>query len=259
VLFRSALGVFQQARDQLKTGSAPVSEVLWFFIGREELTLATTTASQPSNPGPEQAAHLANAEAAFKQSAAINPSYARAFIGLGGVYFYRAQTTASPDRLKGTDLAAAIQNYQQALALAPTSPGALLDTKARLGLVSVWILQGEALRDTGQMADAASSFDRAIQTATEALQPLIEAKQFRVLAQAYLSLGEAYHEQGHLKLVQGDVSASKALFELASQNYGLCIQQKDAAPNDQTLADTIVKGFCIPYKQSVDSSLAQLK
>jgi hypothetical protein len=95
--------------------------------------------------------------------------------------------------------------------------------------------------------------------ASAALPPLIEAKQTRLLAQAYLSLGEAYHEQGHLSLVQGDTAASKNFFTQASQNYGLCIQQKDAAITDQTLADTIVKGFCVPYKQSVDASLAQLK
>ncbi len=253
-----ALGVFQQARDKLKAGSEPASEVLYFFIGREELTLASNLVTPTSDPGKERDVHLANAEAAFKQSAAINPNYARAYIGLGGVSFYRAQATNSPDRLKGPDLAAAIQAYQKALELAPNSPGALLDTKARLGLVSTWILQGEAQRDTGQMADAEKTFDMAIQSAQAALQPLIDAKQYRVLAQAYLSLGEAYHEQGHLKLAEGDKNASKALFQQASQNYGLCIQQKDAAITDQTLADTIIKGFCEPYKQSVDASLAQL-
>ena len=254
-----ALGVFQQALSTLKSGSAPPSEVLYFFIGREELTLANITPSQAANPDPQKAVHLANAETAFKQSVAINPAYARAYIGLAGVYFIRAEITPSAGRLKGPDLPASIQNYQQALAQAPNSPGALLDTKARLGLVSAWILQGEALRDTNQVADAASTFDRAIQAASDSIQPLIESKQIRVLAQAYLALGEAYHEQGNLKLMQGDVSASKALFQQASQNYGLCIQQKDAAITDQTLADTIVRGFCVPYKQSVDSSLAQLK
>lgn len=251
-----ALGVFQQARDQMKTGSDAAGEVLWFFIGREELILANPVSQTTS--ASERAAHLANAQEAFEEALRRNPNYARAHIGLGGVYFDRAQETPPADRLKNNDLSKAIQEYQQALDDAPGSPGALLEPKAHLSLVSAWILQGEAQSALGQLAAAGEIFDQAIQTASASIQPLVEARQYRVLAQAYLSLGEAYHEQGHLKLVQGDTQASRSLFQKASDTYALCIQQKDVAISDQTLANTIVAGLCVPYKKAVDASLIEL-
>lgn len=253
-----ALGTFQKAHDQLGAGAGGASQVLWFFIGREELTLSNPS-SQAGAPAQDHAAHLANAQAAFQESIRLDPAYARAHLGLGSVFFSRAQDLSTQDRLKTSDLADAIDQYQQALAAAPSSAGALIEPKARLGLASTWILQGEAQRDQGQLAQAAGSFNDAIQAATAALQPLIAAQEYRVLAQAYLTLGEAYHEQGHLELLQGDNQASRTAFENASANYALCIRQKDAAITDQTLANNIVASYCVPYKQSADASLAGLK
>ncbi len=252
-----ALKVFQQARDQANAGTQDASEVLWFFIGREDLTLSIQNVQVPIADA-ERATRLVDAQTAFEKALQINPGYARAHIGLGSVYFTRAQDQLPADRLNKPDLAAAIQEYQKALAAAPGSPGALIDTKARLGLASTWILQGEAQRDQGQLLEASDSFNQAIQAASDSLQALSDALQYRVLAQAYLSLGEAYHEQGHLALLQNNPAAARVLFEKASANYGLCIQQKDAAITDQTLANKIVAGFCVPYKQVVDASLADL-
>jgi tetratricopeptide (TPR) repeat protein len=254
-----ALATFQQARDNLgAVSNGGAGEVLWFFIGREELILSNPVAAA-ANSAPSQSTHLANAEAAFQQSLKLNPAYARSHLGLGSVYFSRAQNLSSQDRLKTSDLADAISQYQQALAGAFASAGALIDVKARLGLASTWILQGEAQRDQGQLAQAGDSFAQAVQAASESLQPLIAAQEYRVLAQAYLTLGEAYHEQGHLELLQGNKDTSRAAFENASANYARCIQQKDAAVTDQTLAEKIVASYCVPYKQSADSSLAELK
>jgi tetratricopeptide (TPR) repeat protein len=253
-----ALGVFAKARDQMNAGTGAGSEVLWFFIGREELILAESGGQNQADPQ-KRSAHLANAQAAFEQALKINALYARAHIGVGGVDFDRAQATAPTERLKGRDLPAAIEEYSKALAQAADSPGALIETKARLGLAASWILQGEAQRDMGQLPEAESSFSQAIQAAGAAVQPLAAAGQYRVLAQAYLTQGEAYHEQGHLKLVQGDNAASRGFFEKASASYAACIQQKEAAITDQTLANTIVAGLCVPNKKSVDVSLAELK
>ena len=253
-----ALKVFQQARDQVGNSSDTAAEVLWFFIGREDLTLSVQDAQNPTSNVARQA-RLADAEGAFKEALQIDPGYARADIGLGSVNFSLAQDQNSPDRLTHPELGTAIQAYQTALAGAASSPGALIDAKARLGLASAWILQGEAQRDTGQMAAANASFNQAIQAVAASLQAVITAKQYRVLAQAYLTLGEAYHEQGHLAQLQNDKTSAQALFEKASTNYGLCIQQKQAAITDQTLANTIIAGYCIPYKKVVDASLADLK
>ena len=248
-----ALAVFQQARSQLQPGSGSGGEVLYFFIGREELTLASSTA------GAERDTHLSNAQAAFTQSLILNPAYARAHIGLGGVYFSRAQLLPPPTRLQSVELANTFKEYTAALADSSTSPGALLDVKARLSLASAWILQGDTLSILNQLDTAGKSFNQAIQAATSALQPLIDAKQYRILAQAYLSLGEAYQEEGHLNLLLNDNQASKEFFQKSSDSYQQCILQKDAAITDQTLANTIVAKLCEPYKKDVDASLAELK
>ncbi len=254
-----ALATFQKARDSLDPGQAgEAGEVLWFFIGREELILSNP-ASQGASSSQDHSAHLANAEAAFQESLKLNPDYARAHLGLGSVYFSHAQDLTTQERLKTSDLANAISQYQQALAGAASSAGALIDVKARLGLAETLILQGEAQRDQNQLAQAGDSFAQAVQAASESLQPLISAQEIRLLAQAYLTMGEAYHEQGHLELLEGNKDASRSAFENASANYALCIQQKDAAITDQTLAEKIVAGYCVPYKQSADASLAGLK
>jgi tetratricopeptide (TPR) repeat protein len=248
-----ALAVFQQARSQLQPSAGSGGEVLYFFIGREELTLAS------SATGAERDTHLANAQAAFNQSLTLDPTYARAHIGLGGVYFSRAQLQTAQTRLQSPDMANTFKEYNAALADAPISPGALLDVKARLSLASAWILQGDAQSNLNQFGSAGDSFTQAIQAASSALQPLIDAKQYRILAQAYLSLGEAYQEQGHLSLLQNDNQSSKTAFQKSSNSYQLCIQQKDADIADATLANTIVAKLCEPYKKDVDASLAELK
>ncbi len=254
-----ALSTFQKARqDRGASSDSGAGEVLWFFIGREELILSNPAGAAAPLPQ-DHSAHLANAQAAFQESLTLNPAYARSHLGLGSVYFSHAQDLSTQDRLKTSDLANAISEYQQALAGASTSAGALIDVKARLGLASAWILQGEAQRDQGQLSQAADSFAQAVQAASESLHPLTDAQEFRVLAQAYLTLGEAYHEQGHLELLLGNKDASRAAFENASTNYAGCIRQKDAAITDQTLAEKIVASYCVPYKQSADASLAELK
>ncbi len=254
-----ALATFQKARQDLDPGQGGgAGEVLWFFIGREELILSNP-AGQGTTSSQDLSTHLANAQAAFQESLKLDPAYARARLGLGSVYFSRAQELSTQARLNTGDLADAISQYQQALAGAATSAGALIDVKARLGLAETWILQGEAQRDQGQLAQAADSFAQAVQAASESLQPLESAQEYRVLAQAYLTLGEAYHEQGHLELLESNKDASRTDFENASANYALCIRQKEAALTDQTLAEKIVASYCVPYKQSADASLAALK
>ena len=252
-----ALPVFQKATTQLDAVSGPVGAVLWFFVGREELILSAV-GSPNSTSNTERETHLAQAQTAFETALQRNPAYARARIGLGGVYLDRAQHILPAQRLQTPDLNLALQAYQQALEDAPGSPGALIDTKARLGLTSAWILQGETYRDLERWPEAGNAFSQAIQAAEAALEPLAQAGQIRVLAQAYLTLGEANHEQGHLMLLQGDPSSSRPFFEAASANYTLCIQQKDAAVTDQVLANQIVAGLCQPYKDVVDAALADL-
>lgn len=252
-----ALPTFKKAKEPLDGEKSKVKDVLSFFIGREELILAAKSSSDSADSS-EHEVHLANAQTAFEEALGHSPEYARARIGLAGVFFDRAQHIPPAQRLETPDLKSAIQEYQQAITDAPAFPGVFIDTKARLGLAAALILQGETDRDLGKFQEAGDAFTQAIQAAEAALAPLTQAGQIRVLAQAYLTLGEANHEQGHLKLVQGDLASSRSFFQAASNNYGLCIQQKEADITDQVLADQIVAGLCQPYKEAVDASLSEL-
>jgi tetratricopeptide (TPR) repeat protein len=237
-----ALKVFQQALDEYKSDTGKESEVIWFFIGREYLL--------QNQDGP--------AEQAFKQSLTANEQYARAHLGLGTVYKDRVQALAPVQRATTSDLDNAIQQYQQALQGASSSPGALVDVKANLGLSTTYLLKGEMQRDQGDLNSAAKSFEAALHLANTASQTLAENKEFRSLAQAYLSAGQAYHELAHLNLLRGDSQASKDLFNQAIQSYGQCIGQKENAPADTVLDKEIVESLCVPYQKDAQQALLQI-
>ncbi|HEX7975894.1 MAG TPA: tetratricopeptide repeat protein [Anaerolineales bacterium] len=233
-----ALPVFQKARDQMGATPGPGAEVVWFFIGRENLWLK----------------RLDEAQAAFEQALSLNPGYARAHIGLGSVAYDRAQDLPPAGRLKTPDLQNALDQYQAALDSAAGSPGALIEPKARLGLGTTLLLQGEAEREAGDMRAAADAFDRAAAGLGSIMPALDEAKQYRLMAQTYQALGNAYFQQGQLRQVQGDPAAGKALYQKASQAYGECIQQGQADPADAILAEQIIAALCVPYQKAADQA-----
>ena len=237
-----ALTVFQQAQNEVKSNTGSENEVIWFFIGREYLLLKQDD----------------QAEKAFLQSIKINAHYARAYLGLGTVYVDRAVALAPVQRASTPDLEKASAQYQQALQEAASSPGALVDVKANLGLATTSLLKGEMERDQGNLNGAAQTFQSALQRATTASQSLADAKDFRTLAQAYLTEGEAYHELGHLKLQIGDRQASQDMFKQAIHSYDQCIAQQAAAPADSVLGNEIVQKLCIPYQKDARDALIQI-
>jgi len=238
-----ALKVFQQAQDELKSNTRKESEVLWFFIGREHLLL---------NQDDE-------AEKAFQQALNVNDQYARARLGLGTVYKDRAEALEPIQRASTPDLQNAIDQYQQALQGAATSPGALVDVKASLGLATTSLLKGEMQRDQGDLSAATDSFSSALQLAQAAQAPLVNSKEFRSLAQAYLTEGAAYHELAQLKLTAGENQASQDLLKKAIDAYEQCKAQAKAAPADTVLSEQVVGQLCIPYQQFAQDALKKLQ
>ena len=237
-----ALSVFQLAQDEFKTDTGKENEVIWFFIGREYLL---------QNQDDQ-------AEKAFQQALNTNEHYARAHLGLGTVYKDHAEALEPSQRATTPDLDNAIVQYQQAMQEAGSSPGALVDVKASLGLATTFLLKGEMQRDQGDLSGAAASFEAALQKANAASQTLVDNKEFRTLAQAHLSAGQAYHELAHLKLLMGDRQASIDLFGKAIQSYGQCIAQRENAPADTVLGTEIVERLCIPYQKDAKDALNQL-
>jgi len=238
-----ALKVFQQAQDELKSNTGKESEVLWFFIGREYLL---------QNQDDQ-------AEKAFLQALNTNNTYARAHLGLGTVFQDRAYALEPKLRASTPDLQNAIDQYQQALQGAATSPGAMVNVKASLGLAITSQLKGEMQVALGDIGSATDSFTAELQQAQAARQALSESKEFRTLAQAYLTEGEAYHELAQLKLTAGDNQASQDLFKKAIDAYEQCKAQQDAAPADTVLSEQVVGQLCIPNQQLAQDALKKLQ
>lgn len=238
-----ALDIFEQARDAMGAEVGAGAEVLWFFIGRENLFLE----------------RLPEARSAFEQALSLNPGYARAHIGLGGIYYLQALQQPPIERLDSPDLEQAIQAYQQAIAAAPDSPGALLAEKGQVALAGSYLLQGEAYREHADFTSAQEAFDAAIEAVLPVISILSAENQYRLLAQAHQTLGAAYHEQGHLHLLMGEPAASRVYFEQAIEQYEACIRQKDMAFEDAILRTKVVDALCIPYRQAAEAALNGLQ
>ncbi len=247
-----ALAVFRQAEAQLATTwqERDGKEILYFFIGREALFLSR------DSPGEE---YLNQAERAFVEAIRIGQKYhgdyARAHIGLAGVYYERARRAPPELRLETGDLVQAIAEYQAALDLAP--PDAQVGAIARLGLGIAHRMQAEAYLVNGQDTEAEVGLARAIDELQQAAGPLTQAGLHRFLAQAYLALGASYHQLAYLRAEQGDQAASQALYRQASDAYGLCIAQGKVAAFDRILTEKVVADGCVPYQQQAQAALRE--
>ncbi|HEX9118068.1 MAG TPA: hypothetical protein VGA61_18525 [Anaerolineae bacterium] len=225
-------------------GPGQGKEVLYFFIGQAALF---------QNRDRE-------AEAAFRQALQLSPGYAGALIGLGSVYFSRAQALQPPRlRLETADLQAAFDNYNRAIQAAPASPDrAWAQYAAPLALGMAYRLQGDAYLDAGNLAAAGPAFESAIAGIKSTLPAISQAKEYRLLGQAYLALGTADAEEADLRRRQGDPGQSRTLYQSARQAYAGCIEQAKSAPLDQILTETIVAGLCRPYDKTAADALAAL-
>jgi tetratricopeptide (TPR) repeat protein len=235
-----ALPVLQQAKDELISSTDEGSEVLLYFIGRENLWLKRDD----------------EAQSAFEQALRAKPNYARARLGLGDVYLGKTESLSLTERLQQPDLERTITEYQQALVDTRSSNEAAVETEALFSLGSIFRLKGETQLNLGDYDAADSSLITAIDYVTSTLPTLKAGEQYRLLAQAYLTLGEAHEDQGHVRLRRGEKEASRPFFEEAYTNYGECVKQQDAAPADLILTDQVIAKQCAPYQKLVEEILS---
>jgi len=239
----TALAIFQKANEEPGWDEQDGKEVLYYFIGKQYLFLN----------------QLDKGKSVFEKALSLNPNYARAYIGLGGIYYDQAQNIQPvSERLKTDDLDNAIGQYQQALTLARSAKDHEVELSAHFALGSAYRLKGEAYVYLNQFDVADAWFTQTIQEIA-AGRELISPDEHRLLGIAYAVLGTAYHEKAHARLVQGDRADSQNLFEQALAAYDQCIKEADAAPEDQILADKVKAASCVPYKQQVEDALAELK
>jgi tetratricopeptide (TPR) repeat protein len=237
--------VFKEAQDeeQLKSWEDDQGrEILSYFLGREALFLSR-----------DEIEFLDDAEAAFKEALEINPDYVRGHIGLGGVYFQRAQQLSPAERLDDDNLNLAIAEYTQAMEEGATMPGSQVEVKGLLALGKAYRLLGEAYLHSGANDEAIPAYNQAIEHIEQAIG-LLSADQHRLLAEAYFGLAIAYHGRAHIEFV-ADKVAGKPLFEKALAAYDNCIREAEAEFYDTTLQD-VKNNYCLPNRAEVQKVLA---
>jgi tetratricopeptide (TPR) repeat protein len=245
--YQKAYDLFQQAEAtlaDLEPGNG--QEIPYFFMGREALFLKKDQ----------------DAETAFGQAlTASNQQYARAQIGLGSVYLFRAQN-AKPEQRQAAlnDLAQAITNYEKGVELAKQTQEPLVENIAQLALATALRVQGQMDYQADDYANANKAYDKAIALLTPLLDPLATAQQYRFLAQAYQSLGAAYVQQADVYRLQKNLAGRKTRLEQASTAFASCIEQGKVASFDEILRTKIIgapQNGCQPQLDAVNKALQE--
>jgi tetratricopeptide (TPR) repeat protein len=256
-----ALEAFQRA-DQL----FPNSEMVKFFIGREYLFLVDReSVLQFAREAFEQ-----EAEQAFRAAILLNEDYARAYIGLGGVHFKRAQRLVNPTPGNTGDGVPGIQEIEQAESLAhealfaynqvlelnpdPGDYGLPLVSVAQLGLGNTYRLLGQISLLSGSQSQAFAYFDQAIQALEATISPLTDARQARYLTQAYEYLGATHQWRAYLYELNQDYQSSLDAYQEATAYYERCIAQGENS-DDRIIREEIVARICAPSHAEIRTIL----
>jgi tetratricopeptide (TPR) repeat protein len=240
----AALETFQQAERMLTNWrEEDGKEILYFFIGREELFLG----------------HIDNALANFNRALEIEPDYARARIALGSAYLKRARTVPPTERFAPpSDLEAALANHLAGLELARQTQEPLVEQIAHLALAKSYRLFGETYYHLGNDGEARRYFELTRQEATGVVEPLTAANQHRLVAQAYETEGAAYLQEADLLLRQDRPGESQPLLDKAKAAYQQCIDQGKRVV-DAVLESQIIEQGCRRYYAVADEFLQTLK
>jgi tetratricopeptide (TPR) repeat protein len=232
VLGRSEDALATLRRAELELEDWPENdgkEILYFFIGREELFL-------------EQAD---DAEASFRKALEIEPNYARAQVALGSTHRRRAQTVKPEERLgEPKYVEQALDNHSRGLELALATEDSMIEAVARIALAKSYGLLGETHYFLDDYDEANRFFDLAVAEVEQAIPLLADTRQHRLLAQAYEAQGAAYLQQGDILRRGQDIEESRARFELAKAAYQQCIEQGDEAFFDEILHEKVIEQGC---------------
>jgi tetratricopeptide (TPR) repeat protein len=241
-----------------------------FLIGREYLFLV----DRESVLQFARDAFEKEAEQAFHQAIRLRQDYARAYVGLGGVYFKRAQRLINPPEegtsagsQENTDLAAAKSITEDAIAAYntvvdlnpdPAEYGIPLDSVARLGLGNSYRLQGQISWLQGNDQQAFGYFDQAIHALESTIVPFADAGQERYLTQAYEYLGATHQWRGYLYEVSQDFASSLESYRLSAEYFEKCIAQGDHS-GDRIITEEIIAKICSPNHTSIREIIESLE
>jgi tetratricopeptide (TPR) repeat protein len=128
------------------------------------------------------------AEKNFEEALAINPEYARAYTGLGNIYYLRFQEEGFSDDAK---FERALHEYEQALVAKDRPRGAYVDEKVNYALGNTYLVGAQLKEDVVLFEQAIKHYDRVVsqyeKTGDEKLRALAST--------AFFGLGAAYERQ----------------------------------------------------------------
>lgn len=247
--YEPALEAFQHARQVPLWRDDEGKEIVYAFIGRENYLLG----------------RYDDAEAAFQMAKALDPEYARAYLGLGNVRYKQAEQIYQDNLSQGLsgEQLAEIQNllidatmqYLRAQDLAPKMPGVKMRIKAYQAMAGAYRLLGDVSQSQGEYELGQPYFDVAMEEYAAALS-LIEESDHLSLALTYLGRGVTHHLRGHGLVAQGQDAAGLPEFRAAQEDYARCIDQAEAEPAHAFLQELSEK-YCQPYQTIVQEVLGE--
>ena len=245
------------------------SPLVYFFTGREYLFLV----DRESVLQVARDEFEGEAQKSFEQALSLEPGFARAHIGLGSLYFKRAQRILSqwmqahPDSQRDTapleqaaDLVdQSLSAYQQVLDATQeiAASGIPLDAVAKLGLGNSLRLKGQVQFFLGDPAAAMRLFDQSAEAIDQTIQPLNDSNQERYLTQAYEYLGQAYRWKGYILESGFDYERGLEAYQKSLGYFDQCIAQADAS-DDRIIRNEIVRDICLPNRDEVQQSIDNL-
>jgi tetratricopeptide (TPR) repeat protein len=260
-----SLEAFLKAKEFL-----PDSDMVQFFIGREYLFLVDREAVLEFAREPFEQ----QAEVAFRKAIELNPNNARAYTGLGGVYYKQARRLVadnppvstqssgdSPATVQAQGLVEqAIAIYQHALSIKNTGGNYRLLEKqvVALALGNAYLLKGEITGKLGNPGQALELFDQAIRTVQPTLPDFQSAGAKRYLAQAYEYLGSAYQWKGYTLWSQARYTDSLEAYSQSATHFQQCVAQGEGS-EDVVIKQEIAGDICTPHLNEVQQLLQELK
>jgi tetratricopeptide (TPR) repeat protein len=250
---QDALAAFLKAEE-----SAPQSEMVQFFIGREYLFLAEL---QPD----QQEDFWQKAEDAFLKSIEINDQFPRAYLGLGSVYMKRsaelldtAVASSQPVDPLAMQLAEqTIEAYQKVLELKddPGLFGNPVKDVARTAMGNAYRQKGTILFYQGDLDSALKAFEEAIgllETSRLAFEASITEHESyrRYLAQTYEYLGTVYLSQVSIFEYNQEFDRALLIYKDSINAFNQCISQGVNSP-DLVIQDDIIEKYCQPKLEEV--------
>jgi tetratricopeptide (TPR) repeat protein len=261
--------------------------ILDYFLGREALfsgqnddaarKTLTLPADQWGKCKPFNAAADATdtAQEWFEQSAQLDPTYARAYFGIGQAHVQRAnrlvRTVPQDQATRQTMLAQVAQTlnttraeldqalgaFQKALTLLPPQGApSLVDVKTRAAMGSAYILYGQTYILQDQYANATKAFAQAVDVLTP-LIPQVDASQARLLVQLNLNLGIAQRLRGHAFEAMNDPANAKRAYGAALPPLETCLALGANEKTDRFVQDTLLPN-CAQQRAEIQQAMQKL-